>query len=204
MRHRVEARTFGRKSGHRKALFRNLAAALLNEERIRTTTIKAKELRGVVERLITLGKQGNLHAKRIAFQRLGSHELVKRLFDDIAPRFANRNGGYTRIFKLAAPRHGDSAAMAVIELVERKEKAKAPGLVKKKAPKKQEGKKVEAEVKAAAPPVKKETWREKIRRTFGGKVLKEEAKALTEQKEASEKSAGTKSQKIHRKTGRNT
>lgn len=202
MRHRVKGRTFGRKSGHRQALFRNLAIALLNEERIRTTTIKAKELRGVVDRLITLGKRGDLHAKRLAFQQLNSHDIVKRLFDDIAPRFVNRNGGYTRVFKLAAPRHGDSAQMSVIELVERKEKA--PTAAKKKPEKKRVEKKAETAVKVAAPEVKKETWREKIKRTFGGKASKEETKTMTEQKEAKEKSAETKSQKIHRKTGRNT
>lgn len=204
MRHRVDSHTFGRKSGHRQALFRNLATSLLEEESIKTTTIKAKELRRVVDRLITLGKQGDLHSKRLAYQRLGSHQVVKHLFDDIAPRFSSRPGGYTRIFKLASPRHGDCAQMSLIELVEKKVKAPTPAPTKKKTKIKEIEKKVGAQAKALAPTIKKETWREKIKRTFGGKTLKVETKALSEQKEAKEKLADTKSQKIHRKTGRNT
>jgi len=202
MHHRKSGKKLSRHTAHRKAMFSNMSASLLKNELIKTTLIKAKELRGVVDRLITLGKRGDLHAKRLAFQQLNSHDIVKRLFDDIAPRFVNRNGGYTRVFKLAAPRHGDSAQMSVIELVERKEKA--PTAAKKKPEKKRVEKKAETAVKVAAPEVKKETWREKIKRTFGGKASKEETKTMTEQKEAKEKSAETKSQKIHRKTGRNT
>jgi large subunit ribosomal protein L17 len=95
----------------------NLASALLDHERIKTTVPKAKELRRVVEKLITLGKRGNLHARRKSFVTLKNRTLVKKLFDNIAPRYEKRNGGYTRIMRLAN-RRGDNAPIAIIELVE--------------------------------------------------------------------------------------
>ncbi|MDL2271708.1 50S ribosomal protein L17 [Desulfovibrio sp. OttesenSCG-928-I05] len=116
MRHSNSGRKLGRNSSHRKALFKNMAKALLTYGRITTTEAKAKELRHVVEPLITLGLKNDLHARREAYRRLGSHQLVKRLFDEVAPAFAEVAGGYTRILKLSQPRRGDAAPLAVIEL----------------------------------------------------------------------------------------
>lgn len=117
MRHRNSGRKLSRTPAHRKALFRNMAKALLTYGRITTTEAKAKEIRGVVEPLITLGLKNDLHARREAYRVLGCHKLVKRLFDDIAPAYAGIPGGFTRIAKLAIPRKGDAAPMAVIEMV---------------------------------------------------------------------------------------
>jgi large subunit ribosomal protein L17 len=117
MRHLKQGRKLGRTTAHRKALLRNLATALLEHERIITTEPKAKELRRVADKLVTLGKRGNLHARRQALQVVHSDAIVRKLFDEIAPRFAERQGGYTRILRLGY-RPGDAAAMAVIELVD--------------------------------------------------------------------------------------
>ena len=117
MRHLNQGRKLGRTTAHRKALLRNLATALLEHERIITTEPKAKELRRVADKLVTLGKRGNLHARRRALQVVQSNAVVQKLFNEIAPRFAERQGGYTRILRLGY-RPGDAAAMAVIELVD--------------------------------------------------------------------------------------
>ena len=117
MRHLKQGRKLGRTTAHRKALLRNLATALLEHERIVTTEPKAKELRRVADKLVTLGKRGNLHARRQALQVVQSNAVVQKLFNEIAPRFAGRQGGYTRILRLGY-RPGDAAAMAVIELVD--------------------------------------------------------------------------------------
>ena len=116
MRHSNSGRKLSRTPAHRKALLNNLAKALLIHGKIRTTEIKAKELRRVVEPLITLAKRNDLHARRQAYRVLNDHALVKRLFDEIGPVFAGVPGGYTRILKLAMPRKGDNAPMAIIEL----------------------------------------------------------------------------------------
>ncbi len=116
MRHSKSGKKLGRNPSHRKALFRNMAKALLTYGRIRTTESKAKVLRGVVEPLITLAKRNDLHARRQAFDVLADHQLVKRLFDEIGPQYADINGGYTRVMKLADMRKGDCAPMALIEL----------------------------------------------------------------------------------------
>ncbi len=123
MRHRNSGRKLGRTPAHRKALFANLAAALLKHEQISTTLPKAKELRPVVENLITLGKRGDLHARRQALSVLRDDKLTQKLFDGLAERYKNRKGGYTRVLK-AGFRHGDMAPMAVIELVDRDPEAK--------------------------------------------------------------------------------
>ncbi|MDR0816672.1 MAG: 50S ribosomal protein L17 [Desulfovibrio sp.] len=115
MRHSNSGRKFSRTPAHRKALLHNLARALLIHGKIRTTEMKAKELRRVVEPLITLAKRNDLHARRQAYRVLNEHSLVKRLFDEIGPIFAGVPGGYTRVFKLAMPRRGDNAPMAIIE-----------------------------------------------------------------------------------------
>jgi large subunit ribosomal protein L17 len=117
MRHLKQGRKLGRTTAHRKALLRNLATALLEHERIITTEPKAKELRRVADKLVTLGKRGNLHARRQALQTVQSNSIVQKLFNEIAPRFAERQGGYTRILRLGY-RPGDAASMAVIELVD--------------------------------------------------------------------------------------
>ncbi len=104
MRHRKAGRKLNRSDSHRKAMFRNMAKSLLTYERIRTTEAKAKELRRVVEKLITTALKNDLHARRQAYKTLNNHQLVQRLFDEIAPRFQGGNGGYTRIVKLSTPR----------------------------------------------------------------------------------------------------
>lgn len=126
MRHSNSGRKFSRTPAHRKALLQNLAKALLIHGRIRTTEMKAKDLRGVVEPLITLAKRNDLHARRLAYRSLNDHALVKRLFDEVAPLFAGIPGGYTRITRFALRRRGDNAPMAMIELT-RKPEAKTPG-----------------------------------------------------------------------------
>lgn len=112
MRHSNSGKKLGRTPSHRKALFRNMACAMITYGKIRTTEVKAKELRRVVEPLITLALRNDLHSRRLAYQRLGDHALVKRLFDEVAPVFAGVPGGYTRITRLALPRKGDCAPMA--------------------------------------------------------------------------------------------
>jgi large subunit ribosomal protein L17 len=123
MRHRMSHRGFGRTSAHRQAMFENLAASLIKHEQIRTTLPKAKDLRPIVERLITLGKRGGLHARRQAIARLQDKKLADKLLTILADRYSGRPGGYTRILK-AGFRHGDNAAMAIIELVDRDPDAK--------------------------------------------------------------------------------
>ncbi len=124
MRHQKHRLRLGRPSASRKALMRNMATALLTHERIVTTVPKAKALRKEVEPLITLGKKGDLPARRRALQILPNKKIVQKLFDEIAPQFADRNGGYTRILKLTH-RHGDAAPMALLELVGFVEKQRA-------------------------------------------------------------------------------
>ncbi len=117
MRHRKAGRRLGRSSGHRKALYKNLITELFRRERIKTTEAKAKAVRGKAEKLITLGKRGDLHARRQASAKLSDPTIVAKLFDDLALRYEGRPGGYTRILKLGR-RQGDSASMVLLELVE--------------------------------------------------------------------------------------
>ena len=123
MRHRTSGRKLNRTSKHRQMLFRNMAQALIKHEQIVTTLPKAKDLRPVIERLITLGKRGDLHARRMAFARLRDDTMTKKLFEVLGPRYQERQGGYTRVLK-AGFRYGDAAPMAVIELVDRDEDAR--------------------------------------------------------------------------------
>lgn len=116
MRHNNSGRKFSRTPSHRKVLMQNLAKALLQHGKIKTTVLKAKDLRRVVEPLITLAQRNDLHSRRLAYRSLNDHGLVKHLFDNVAPLFAGIPGGYTRILKLAMPRKGDNAPMAIIEL----------------------------------------------------------------------------------------
>ena len=137
MRHLKSGRKLGRTSAHRKALFRNMVTALIDKERIRTTLAKAKELRGKVEKTITLGKKGTLHARRHALKLVADRSSLKKIFGPLSERYANRPGGYTRVIKLGH-RLGDDAPMAFIELVDRegdtplKEKKKVEGAANKK------------------------------------------------------------------------
>ncbi|GAB4535687.1 MAG: 50S ribosomal protein L17 [Parvularculaceae bacterium] len=123
MRHGHGYRKLNRTHSHRKAMFANMAAALIKHEQIKTTLPKAKELRPIVEKLVTLAKRGDLHARRLAVSRIRDKAMVGKLFDTIGPRYAERNGGYIRIMK-AGFRHGDNAPVAVIEFVDRDVDAK--------------------------------------------------------------------------------
>ncbi len=123
MRHRMSGRKLNRTSSHRKAMFSNMTASLLRHEQINTTLPKAKELRSIADKMITLGKRGDLHARRQAHSFLQDDEAVAKLFDSLADRYKDRPGGYTRVLK-AGFRYGDAAPMAIIELVDRDEDAK--------------------------------------------------------------------------------
>jgi len=128
MRHRTKGRNLSRTASHKKATMRNMATSLFRHERIETTTAKAKELRPYAERLITLARRGDLHARRLAARKIQDREVLAKLFDDIGPRFQDRPGGYTRVLKTGF-RKGDAAEMALIELVEKGEATvgSAPG-----------------------------------------------------------------------------
>jgi len=116
MRHRRKGRKLGRTTAHRDAMLSNMVTSLFEHEKIQTTVVKSKELRRTAEKLITLAKRGDLHARRLAARRVHNKVVLKKLFDNIGPRYANRSGGYTRIIKLGN-RFGDGAPMSVIELV---------------------------------------------------------------------------------------
>lgn len=138
MRHQVRGRKLGRSPSHRKALFRNQLSSLVREERIRTTLEKAKELRPLAEKVVTQGRRDTLHARRQVNRLISDRDLVKKLFEEIAPRYHERPGGYTRIIKLG-PRKGDGAEMAYLEFVDRSEA---------EAPKEKKGKKAAGKAKA--------------------------------------------------------
>jgi large subunit ribosomal protein L17 len=123
MQHRKLGRRFSRAPGHRQAMFSNMAASLIRHEQIVTTLPKAKDLKRVVEKYITLAKRGDLNSRRLAASRMRDEAMVKKLFDILGPRYKDRAGGYTRVIK-AGYRHGDSAPVAVIELVDRDETVK--------------------------------------------------------------------------------
>lgn len=117
MRHKVSGRKFGRERDHRRLLIKNLVSSLVEHGRINTTLAKAKEIRSIAERIVTCGKKGTVHHRRMAFKFLNDRTLVKKVFDDIAPMYNDRNGGYTRVLKNGY-RKGDSAPMAIIEFVQ--------------------------------------------------------------------------------------
>ena len=123
MKHKIKGKKLNRTSSHRKALFKNMAQAIIKHEQIITTLPKAKTMKQIVDKLITLAKKGSLHARRQAFSKLRDDKMVTKLFGTLASRYADRTGGYTRVLK-AGFRYGDSAAMAVIELVDRDEDAR--------------------------------------------------------------------------------
>jgi len=153
MRHQLSGRQLSRNSSHRSAMLKNMAASLLQHETIRTTVPKAKELRRVVEPLITLGKRDSMANRRLAFSRLRDEAVVTKLFEDLGPRFKARAGGYTRILKMD-PRPGDSAPMALMQLVDKAvvtEVAAEPAKKAKKAAKKAESSEASAEAPAKKP-----------------------------------------------------
>ena len=123
MKHKIKGKKLNRTSSHRKALFKNMAQAIIKHEQIITTLPKAKTMKPIVDKLITLAKKGSLHARRQAFSKLRDEKMVTKLFGTLASRYSERTGGYTRVLK-AGFRYGDSAAMAVIELVDRDEDAR--------------------------------------------------------------------------------
>ena len=146
MRHGSGLRKLNRTSSHRLAMLRNMTVSLLRHEEIRTTLPKAKELRRVVEPMITLGKKPSLANRRLAFDRLRDRSIVEKLFDDLGPRYARRNGGYLRILKMGF-RNGDNAPMALVSLMERAEQAAEP---KPEEPKKKSKKSEEQKAAKAA------------------------------------------------------
>ena len=191
MRHRVAGRKLSRHTQHRELMFRNMLVSLFQHERIRTTLAKGKELRSWVDRMITLGKKGTLHARRQAFALLRNHEMVKKLFDEIAPKLKGREGGYTRVYKMGW-RQGDGAPLSLVELAtfahpEDKKKStvtKAKEVLGKVAPKKKgkeekKEKKEEEKEKGKGKPKEKEKKEKKVK--------KEEKETPKEKKEKPKK-----------------
>ena len=202
MRHLKAGRKFGRPSAHRKALFRNMVTALIDRERIRTTLAKAKELRGKVEKTITLGKKGTLHARRHALKLVADRGVLKKIFGPLAERYANRPGGYTRVIKLGH-RLGDDAPMAFIELVDRegespanpsaKGKKKVEGATKKKVAdqKTQDLKKDKKTAKAPATKTtgeKSDGEKKKVTRATKKKTVDEKGKSAKKKKSTTKNS----------------
>jgi len=176
MRHRRNTRRLSRNTPGRKALLRSLIRSLLISERISTTHAKAKEASSLADRVITLGKRNTITSKKTAISILGSKQLINKLFGDIAPRFVNRKGGYTRIFQLA-PRKGDGAKMAILELTERR-------IIEKPTTKKPEKQKKEEALKSEVPPKTgeserkiKEAKKEPPKRDISKPISKEERPA---------------------------
>lgn len=150
MRHSNSGKKLSRTPAHRKAMFRNMAKSLLTHYKLRTTEVKAKNLRSVVEPLITLALRNDLHARRQAYSVLGSHQLVKKLFDEIGPLYVGVPGGYTRVLKLGANRRGDNAPMAVIELTRKPGDSVEAAQVEPKVAKEEAVKQAVAAAEAAA------------------------------------------------------
>jgi len=188
MRHLKSGRILGRTTAHRKALFRNMVTALIRRERIRTTLAKAKELRSHVEKTITLGKKGTLHAKRLARKVVVEKEAFIKLFGSLSERYAKRNGGYTRIIKIGH-RRGDDAPMAFIELVDRE--GEAP-VAKAKAEKKAAAKKPEKKAEAKPEKEKKTETKKKPAEAKKADKKKTETKKAAPKKAAAKKAAAKK------------
>ncbi|HMK52903.1 MAG TPA: 50S ribosomal protein L17 [Thermodesulfobacteriota bacterium] len=193
MRHRVAGRKLSRHTQHRELMFRNMLTSLLQYERIETTLAKGKELRGWADRIISLGKKGTLHARRRVFALLRNKEIVKKLFDEIAPKFKDREGGYTRVYRLGW-RQGDGAPLSLVELVtyaspEEKKKStikKAKEVLEKVTPKRKE-KEEKIEKKEKEKGKKKEKEKEKKEK----KAKKEEKEAPKEKKEKPKKKSSS-------------
>lgn len=186
MRHKVSGRKLGRTSGHRKALMRTMVTELLENERMITTVAKAKELRSVAEKMITLGKKETLHARRQALGFIRKKSVVHKLFETLAPRFADRQGGYTRILRLGE-RKGDAAELALLELLDGDLVPEAPSSEKKKA------KKPEPKAKAAdkKPAVKKQAAKKPEKKPVSAsKQTASKSKPKAEKKAPARKKSG--------------
>lgn len=194
MRHRVRSRKLGRTSAHRLALYRNMVTSLLEHERIQTTDAKAKEVRRVAERMITLGKRGTLHARRRAMRIIRRREVTAKVFDELADRYRDRHGGYTRVLKLGI-RKGDAAPVSIVELVQAGEVAKtvAEPAEKKGTGRKSAGGKARTKKAATAKkPAAKKTPAKKVSvKKTGGKETS--AKKAAGKKKASKGTAKNKS-----------
>jgi large subunit ribosomal protein L17 len=193
MRHRMRSRKLGRTSAHRAALYRNMVTSLLEHERIRTTDAKAKELRRLADRMITLGKRGTLHARRRALRVIRRSDVTAKVFDELADRYRDRPGGYTRVLKLGV-RTGDAAPLSIVELVgagegvaPKAEKAAKKAIRRRGAAEKAPEKKAKPRKKAAAkPPSEKAASAKK-------KAATAKKKAATSKKKASKKATSKKS-----------
>ena len=195
MRHLKTGRKFGRTSAHRKALFRNMVTALIDRERIRTTLAKAKELRGKVEKTITLGKKGTLHARRHALKLVADKDSLKKIFGPLAERYANRPGGYTRVIKLGH-RLGDDAPMVFIELVDREDESPIKPPVKGKQKVEETAKKTAAGEKIKKPKKGKKDAEESITKATDKKSDGEKKKiAQTKKKQVDKKEKSGKKDK---------
>ena len=215
MRHRVKAGTLGRSASHRTAMYRNLVTSLFEHERVRTTDAKAKGVRSLAEKMITLGKRGDLHARRRALRVIRRREVAAKVFDDLAERYRDRPGGYTRIVKLGI-RPGDAAAMSIIELVESgepaahapkaDEKAGKPAAKAKKSgakaakqddakTTKKTAKKTAAKAKTEKKPAKKTTKKTTKKKASA----KKDSETATKKKASSKKKATAKKKAVRKK-----
>jgi len=208
MRHRVKAGTLGRSASHRTAMYRNLVTSLFEHERVRTTDAKAKGVRSLAEKMITLGKRGDLHARRRALRVIRRREVAAKVFDELAERYRDRPGGYTRIVKLGI-RPGDAAAMSIIELVESGDAASSAPKTGEKAGKRAASKKggakaakkgdAKAAKKGDAKAAKKDDARTvkktTKKATAKSKAEKKPAKKATKKKAAAKKDSGTTTKK---------
>ncbi len=203
MRHRRSNKAFGRTANQRKALFRGLMASVLEHERIETTVAKAKEIKRLTEKMVTLGKKGDLNSRRIAFSRVPNKKAIKKLFDDIAPRFADRNGGYMRIVKTRT-RIKDNAPLAVLEFIDYEEinipGAKEAG-VKKEAVKKKVAPKKEKAPKEATPEEKATTKKKAAKKKAAPKKETTEKKK-TDKETRPKKETAKKKEAAARKTAK--
>jgi large subunit ribosomal protein L17 len=190
MRHRKNTFKFNRTASHRDALFRNQVVSFLQHEKITTTLAKAKRTGQLAERLITLGKRGDLHARRVAFRVLRNDTILKKLFDDIAPRFKDVSGGYTRILQLE-PRKGDAADMALLQLTVMQEKGE-------KKEEKKKGKKTRGKAAAAAP-AKEKSKEKKEGKKKKPSEKKTKGKSSTKKPEKSEQPKTTKTKEKEKK-----
>jgi large subunit ribosomal protein L17 len=189
MRHRVAGRKLSRHTQHRELMFRNMLVSLLQHERIKTTLAKGKELRSWVDKTITLGKQGTLHARRQAFALLRNHEIVRKLFEEIAPKLKGREGGYTRVYKMGW-RQGDGAPLSLVELAtfahpEEKKKStvkKAKEVLGKVAPKRKGKEEVKEKKEKKEKTEKKEKGKEKKEKKVKGKEEKKTSKVKPKKK----------------------
>ncbi|OVE80672.1 50S ribosomal protein L17 [bacterium K02(2017)] len=184
MRHNVSGRKLGKKSAHRLAMFKNMASSLIEHGRIQTTLEKAKELRSIADKLVTLGKSDTVHSRRQAFSFIRNKDAVKKLFSEIAPSFEERKGGYTRIYRLGQ-RAGDAAKMAIIEyLSDDLLKAKVEGRVA-------DSSKKDKKAKKTAKPAKKAADKKPAKKASAAKTDKKETKAAPKKAKAAKETKNT-------------